>query len=168
MQKRHIYLKKKSREEALEIFLSVLSDYSQWPEEELPISEALGRVTSRAIHALLSSPIANVSAMDGVAVRSVETFGATEATPVELKAGLQARFINTGEALPDGFDAVIMIEDIHQPSSDTIQIMASVPPWHHVRPIGEDIVAEEQIIPSCHLIRPFHMGALLSGGWTNV
>jgi putative molybdopterin biosynthesis protein len=167
-EKRQIYLKKKSREEALEIFLGILPDYSHWPEEEVPVKEALGRITSRSVRALLSSPVSNVSAMDGVTVRSVETFGATETNPVELKVGPQARFINTGEALPDGFDAVIMIEDIHQPDPDIVQIMASVPPWHHVRPIGEDIIIEEQIIPSCHLIRPFDMGAILSGGLTNV
>jgi putative molybdopterin biosynthesis protein len=166
--KRHIYLKKKTREEALEIFLSALPDYSDWPEEEAPVKETLGRITSRAVHALTCSPIGNVSAMDGVAVRSMDTFGATESSPLILKVKDQARFINTGEALPEGFDAVIMIEEIHQPDAETIQIMSSVPPWHHVRPIGEDIVVEEQILPSGHIIRPFDMGALLSGGWTSV
>ncbi len=125
-EKRQIYLKKKGREEALEIFLSILPDYSHWPEEEVPIKEALGRITSRSVRALLSSPISNVSAMDGVAVRSLETYGASETNPVELKLGPQARFINTGEALPNGFDSVIMIEDIHQPDPETVQIMASV------------------------------------------
>ncbi|MGA1841909.1 MAG: molybdopterin biosynthesis protein [bacterium] len=167
-EKRHIYLKKKSREEALEIFLGILPDYSNWPEEEVPVEKAFGRITSRAVRAILSSPVSNVSAMDGVAVRSLDTFGATETNPIELKVGPQARFINTGETLPDGFDAVIMIEDIHQPDPEKVQIMASVPPWHYVRPIGEDIVTEEQIVPSCHLIRPFDMGAILSGGLTNI
>ncbi|MBN2373942.1 molybdopterin biosynthesis protein [bacterium] len=166
--KRHIYLKKKTREEALDIFLAALPDYSEWPEEEMPVKDALGRVTSRQVQAVFFSPTANVSAMDGLAVNSADTFGASETSPIRLKIGEQARFVNTGETVPDGFDAVIMIEDIHQPDEFTIEIMAAVPPWNHVRPIGEDIVVDEQILPSGHMISPPDIGALLSGGLTKV
>lgn len=164
MHKRHIYLNKKNREEAIKIILRQTDNYADWPEEGIEVTASLGRITSRAVYALCSSPNANVSAMDGVAVRSAETYNASETAPVQLKLGEQALFINTGQPIPEGFDAVIMIEEIHQPSPDTIEIISSVPPWHYVRPTGEDIVAGEQIIPSSHLIRPTDIGALLSGG----
>ncbi len=163
--KRHIFLDKKTREVALKIFLEELPDYNDWPEEEVSVTDSLGRVTSRAVYAINSSPTANVSAMDGVVVRSIDTFGANEKNPVRLKIGSEARFINTGGVVPEGFDAVIMIEEIHQPGSDVIEIIAAVPPWHYIRPIGEDIVVKEQILPGCHLVRPSDIGALLSGGW---
>jgi len=166
--RRHIYLTKKSKEEALTLFLNELSDDSDWPQEEIPVKDSFARVTSCAVYAIQSSPTANVSAMDGIVVRARDTFGASETTPVQLKIGTQARFINTGGVIPDGFDAVVMIEDIHQPQPDVLEIISAVPPYHHIRPIGEDIVNGEQILPSCHLIKAPDIGALLSGGLITV
>ncbi|RQD74043.1 MAG: molybdopterin biosynthesis protein, partial [Candidatus Syntrophonatronum acetioxidans] len=66
--------------------------------------------------------------------------------------------------LPTGFDAVIMIEDIHQLDEETIEITSAAAPWQHVRPMGEDIVATELIIPVNHRVGPEDIGAMLAGG----
>ncbi|MCR3921668.1 MAG: molybdopterin biosynthesis protein, partial [Firmicutes bacterium] len=70
-------------------------------------------------------------------------------------------------ALPDGCDAVIMAEDLTE-DGDDVEIQASVAPWQHVRPIGEDIVATEMLLPAGHQIRPVDGGALLAGGITEI
>jgi putative molybdopterin biosynthesis protein len=61
-----------------------------------------------------------------------------------------------------------MIEDVININKETIQIISAAAPWQHIRPIGEDIVANEMIIPSHHQIRPIDIGALLSGGITSI
>ncbi|HZK18588.1 MAG TPA: molybdopterin biosynthesis protein, partial [Clostridia bacterium] len=72
--------------------------------------------------------------------------------------------IDTGDPMPEGFDAVIMIEDVHFLDDKTFEITAAVSPWENVRPIGEDVVATEMILPANHLIRPVDIGAILAGG----
>jgi putative molybdopterin biosynthesis protein len=72
--------------------------------------------------------------------------------------------VDTGDPLPEGCDAVIMIEDVHYVSPDVIEIIQAAPPWQHVRAVGEDIVATEMIISASHQIRPVDIGALLAGG----
>jgi len=85
------------------------------PLEEEPITagDSLGRITSEAIFAKLSSPFYHSSAMDGYAVRFTDTFGASETSPKKLKIGHQAVYADTGDPLPEGFNAVIMIEDVN-------------------------------------------------------
>ena len=71
--------------------------------------------------------------------------------------------MNTGNPLPEGCDAVIMIE--HTSLEDgNVRIEAPAYPWQHVRRIGEDIVATELLFPRNRLLRPWDVAALLSGG----
>ncbi len=70
--------------------------------------------------------------------------------------------------MPDGFDSVIMVEHVHELDDATIEIRAPVPPYHHVRPIGEDIVATELILPKNHVLRPVDLGACAAAGLTDV
>ena len=106
--------------------------------------------------------------MDGVAVRAADTVGATETSPVRLKVGPEASWVDTGDPIPDGFDAVIMVEVIHEVDYDTIEIRDPVPPYHHVRPLGEDIVATELLLPSGHRIGPADLGACASAGLSEI
>jgi len=101
--------------------------------------------------------------MDGYALRARDTFTATEREPVRLKIGVDAHWIETGDPLPDGFDAVIPVEDVNL-RDGFIEIYASVPPYNDVRPIGEDIVATELIIPESHVVRAADIGAILASG----
>ncbi len=137
---------------------------------ELPIESelistkgALGRVSAKAVFAKLSSPYFHAAAMDGYAVKAKDTFTATEREPIRLKIGENAVWIETGDPLPEGFDAVIPVEDVNLRDSH-IEIYASVPPYNDVRAIGEDIVATELIIPESHRIRAVDIGAMLASG----
>jgi putative molybdopterin biosynthesis protein len=102
--------------------------------------------------------------MDGFAVRAVDTLGASEANPARLRRAAQAVPIDTGDEIPAGFDAVIKVEDIHEPDDDTIEITAAVPPWQHVRLTGEDVVAGELVVPQGKRLSAYDIGALLAAG----
>ena len=132
--------------------------------ETIPIQDALGRITATPVWAARSAPHYDSAAMDGVAVRSRDTTGATETSPLVLSLPDQARWIDTGEPVPDGFDAVIMIEVVEELDDTTIQIASPVPPYNHVRAIGEDIVASELLLPENHRLRPADLGACAAAG----
>src|SRR5512147_3064088 len=136
--------------------------------ERVPVGDSLGRVTSEAVIAKLSSPFYHSAAMDGYAVRFLETFGAVETRPKRLKTPSQAVAVDTGDPMPDGFDAVIMIEDVEKISDAEIEILKPATPWQHVRLVGEDIVATELIISENHVVRPVDMAAMIASGHSEV
>jgi putative molybdopterin biosynthesis protein len=169
-----VYLESTPLNEALERWRSFLGGAGltgPLGSEKIAVADSLGRVTSSAVAAALSSPFYHSSAMDGYAVRFTDTFGASEKTPKHLKTGEQAVYVDTGDPMPEGFNAVIMIEDVNVGSSGGdrfIEIIAPATPWQHVRVIGEDIVETELIVPACHILRPVDLAALLAGGHTDV
>jgi putative molybdopterin biosynthesis protein len=136
--------------------------------ETIPVDDALGRITADPVYAPNSSPYYNAAAMDGIAVRFSDTSGASAARPVRLKPEQQFVYVNTGNVLPEGFDAVIMIEDVQPLDDGRVEIIAPTTPWKHVRTIGEDIVATELILPEGHRTRPIDLGAMLATGLTEV
>ena len=163
---RKIYLTNTPLEKASELFWSAALK-NEMSVEDVPTAKAAGRITATPHFARISSPHYHASAMDGVAVNSRDTFGATTTSPRHLILGENVFYIDTGGVLPQGCDAVIMIEDIYFPKEDNpdlLEIREPATPWQHVRSIGEDIVASEMILPSFHYIRPFDVGALLNGG----
>ena len=165
--KRKVYLDDLPWETALERYLDYLDNLgalSPGVPEQIFVEEALGRITAAPVYARISSPHYHASAMDGMAVWSADTYGASETTPRQLEVGEGALMVDTGDPLPEGCDAVIMIEDVHYVSPDVIEIIQAAPPWQHVRAVGEDIVATEMIISASHSIRPVDIGALLAGG----
>jgi putative molybdopterin biosynthesis protein len=106
--------------------------------------------------------------MDGVAVRAAETLGATETEPLRLAVPDQAIWVDTGDPLPPDRDAVIMAEHVQEIGEHEVEILASVAPWQHVRPLGEDMVATELVLPENHRIRPIDLGALAACGQIDV
>ena len=80
--------------------------------ESLTLTESLGRVTADPVWASTSSPAYDSSAMDGVAVRSEDTIGASETNPLKLIIGSNAVWVDTGDPMPDNFNAVVMIENV--------------------------------------------------------
>jgi putative molybdopterin biosynthesis protein len=168
------YLKKTPLTDARELFLAQI-DASRLASETIPVEDALDRVTAEAVFAKLSSPHYHASAMDGICVRAEDTFGATEfagkkfARAAGEAPGPQAfTYIDTGNALPSWANAVVMIEKVRQLDADTVEIFESVAPWTHVRLVGEDVVASELLLPRCHRLRPYDLGALLAAGHTSV
>ena len=131
--------------------------------ETIPVFEACGRVTAKAVYASICAPHYAASAMDGVAVRAKDTFGATETTPITLKTE-QYTVLDTGDPIPDGCDAVIMVEDIVKNEDGSITIHEAAAPWQHIRQIGEDICAGEMILPSFVTVSPSAIGAMIAGG----
>ncbi len=164
---RRYYLQDIPLDEAVSRFhaaLDAVGGRDRTAVETVPLDAAAGRVTAGPVTALLSSPHYDSAAMDGAAVFSADTVGATETDPVRLEIGTQARWVDTGDAIPEGFDAVIMIEVIHQVDDRAIEIQESVPPYQHVRALGEDIAATELLLPDGHRLRPQDLAACASAG----
>jgi putative molybdopterin biosynthesis protein len=132
--------------------------------EIVPLMKSVGRVTAEPIFARYSVPEVHLAAMDGIAVDSKETRGASEQHPITLTHAVR---VNTGNVVPPCFDAVIMIEDVHI-ENEQFTIRKAAPPWQHVRPAGEDIGESEMALPSRHVIRPPDLGALAAYGITEV
>lgn len=167
MAKRNLYLQTKPVDEAAELYIGALRDIVEIQYETIPVTQALDRVTRHATHAKYCSPLFNASAMDGIAVIAERTANATETNPVLLKETVDYQIVDTGDPIHPPYDAVIMAEDLVE-TEEGVKIMASAAPWQHVRPIGEDIVAGEMILPSSHRIRPIDVGVLLSAGITEI
>jgi putative molybdopterin biosynthesis protein len=190
MTRRKIYLDDIPLDEAWQRLTLALSAAGLWQPlagETVALAEALGRVTAEPVWARLSAPHYHASAMDGYAVRARDTAQASDNTPVQLQLGegAQARYVDTGEPIPAWADAVIPIENVQvidvdgptsgagpaasrQPPTPAIEIRAPVTPWSHVRPMGEDMVATELVLPSNHTLRPVDLGAIAGCGHATV
>jgi molybdopterin molybdotransferase/putative molybdopterin biosynthesis protein len=167
----HVYLEDIPLDEATSRFHSALlqaGGLSRTPGERVPLADALHRVTAEPVWARISSPHYHAAAMDGAAVHSADTTGASEKTPVRLRIGDQAQWVDTGMSMPEGFDAVVMIENIQEVGEGLIEIMLPVAPWQHVRLMGEDIVASELLLPEGHFLKPTDLGAMAQAGVTDV
>ena len=160
--KRQSYRNLKSLDEAQTIFFTRFKDVLVGTET-VPVRAALGRRLVHAVKAVRSTPAYNASAVDGVAVRAASTFAAFPETPVSLAAGEEAIPVNTGNPLPSGTDAVVMIEKTER-LGDRYEIREAAYPWQNVRKMGEDIVRGEIIVPARHVVRPYDQGALLAAG----
>jgi putative molybdopterin biosynthesis protein len=154
----------KTLEEAKEVFFSRFKAEQRTAVEEVSTEDSQGRVTAEAIFANMSAPFYHSAAMDGIVVRAEATYGTTEKHPKTLEIGKEALWINTGQAIPEGFDAVIMVEKVHQLNEEEVEIRSPAYPWQHIRKVGEDIVATQLLLPQNHPIRPYDMGSLISAG----
>jgi putative molybdopterin biosynthesis protein len=130
--------------------------------EIVSTAEANGRIVSHAVYANTASPHYNSCAMDGIAVLAEETYPAHEHEPLHLTLGEQFVYVDTGNAIPPKFNAVIMIENVNIIDDMTLEIIEPATPWQHIRPIGEDIVQEEMLFPQGHVLRPADIGVLLA------
>ena len=163
-----IYLDNKELEYVLNEYLVFISAKIIKSDEEIESVKSPGRITSQAVYAAISSPHYLASAMDGIATNASKTFGATETTPVILKENEDFVRIDTGDPIPERFDAVIMIEDVIELQDGSIKLISAGFPWQHIRQIGEDICQGEMIIPSNTKIEPATIGALLAGGVSKI
>ena len=171
-----------SREEALK----TLEAHFRVPPpaaEKIHISRSLGRVIAEEILSPEELPEFDRSTMDGYAVRSADTFGATESLPALLKvtgdilmgtmpkrgiAKGEAMKIATGGALPSGADAVVMFEQTQPVDAVTIEVVKPVAPLENVVQAGDDIKKGEVILARGHRIRPQDMAALAGVGITGI
>lgn len=164
MAKRNLYLQTMSVEDAKEKYLKAMENCLQVSYEEIQVVDSLNRVTKEACYAKYCSPLFNASAMDGIAVVAEHTIGASEKKPIQLVEGIDYKVVDTGDPIHPPYDAVIMAEDIIEGIDGSYSIIAAAPTWQHIRPIGEDIVVGEMILPGNHTIRPMDVSALLAAG----
>ncbi len=135
--------------------------------ETVPVQEAWGRITAQAVYAHGCAPHYAASAMDGIALRAADTFGATETTPVVLTPD---RFlvVDTGDEVPEGFDAVVMVEEVVPRADGSVVLHGAAAPWQHIRQIGEDVCAGEMLLPGYTAVSPAAIGAMIAGGVLSV
>ncbi|SKA95649.1 putative molybdopterin biosynthesis protein [Paucidesulfovibrio gracilis DSM 16080] len=164
MSRRNVYLDLIPPRQAVQRACDALNRKELVQTETIPTHEAAGRTLATSVTARCSSPTFHSAAMDGVAVRAADTFAAREDAPLELQKGRDYDPVNTGNPLPEGRDAVIMIENVLQVDDSTIRIEAPAFPWNHVRRIGEDIVATELLLPQGRVLSAYDVGALLAAG----
>lgn len=162
--KRNLYLNIQEKETALNGYLQALA-HIRPSKEQVPVTESLGRITAEAVYARYSSPSYNACAMDGIAVISSHTKNASEAYPVVLREREDYVEVDTGDMLLPPYDAVIMAEELIEIDAG-YKILAPTHPFAHVRAVGEDVVAGEMVLPSCHTVRAIDIPVLLSAGVT--
>ena len=131
--------------------------------ERIRVQDAYGRVTAKAVYAHINAPHYACSAMDGVALCARDSFGATDTTPVTL-SDAQFSVVDTGDPIPEGCDAVIMVEELVRNDDGSVTIHTPAAPWQHIRQIGEDVCAGEMILPSFMEVTPAAIGAIIAGG----
>ncbi|MEM2393742.1 MAG: molybdopterin molybdotransferase MoeA [Candidatus Bathyarchaeia archaeon] len=141
---------------------------------KVPIHEALNRVLARDIRAEEDLPRFDRSAVDGFAVRAADTFGASQFKPKilkltaagEIKEG-EAKQVWTGNILPDGADAVEMLENVRRLNGE-IEIWTAVTPGENVSKKGEDVARGEIAVKAGTRLRPPHLGLIASLGVAEV
>jgi len=140
------------------------------PAIRVPVEDAAGRVTAEPVWATRSSPPFDAAGMDGIAVRAADTFGASETTPVHLKPD-DYDVVDTGDPMPAGRDAVVMREHVHYTGAmpdAAAELRAAVPPYQHVRSVGEDVSAAELLLPEGHRLRAVDLAAAAAAGATHL
>jgi len=157
--------------EARERLLETLSPLNR--TETVSLTEADRRVIAETLTAKRPVPHYPRAAMDGYAVRAEDTFGASDRSPTPLRVsddiapGAAVR-VHTGSELPEGADAVVMIEQIEEVTQDEIEVFGSVAGGENVAPVGEDVDKNQQLYGPDHRLRPSDLGLLKSVGLSSV
>jgi putative molybdopterin biosynthesis protein len=178
-----VYLHDIPLDTAWKTLIDALEKNHQWQitgEEEISLDEnAIDRILVEPLWAQTSSPHYHASAMDGFALRAEETTGAMPTSPVVLKMGEQAMYVDTGDPLPTWANAVVPIEQVEPLDENShplemtrkpvsIRLRAALTPWMHVRPMGEDIVATQLVLAAGHKLRPVDLGAIAGAGFEKI
>ncbi|SER22519.1 molybdopterin molybdotransferase MoeA [Natrinema salaciae] len=157
--------------------------------ETVDVDRADGRVLAAPVTSARDVPHYERAAMDGYAVRAADTFGASDRSPEVLRIaepaaasddsdehatadgidpGAAAR-VHTGSALPEGADAVVMIERVTElEAAGELEVEDAVAAGENVAPVGEDVVAGQQLYDAGHRLRPSDLGLLRSAGYGRV
>lgn len=159
-------------DDALDLFWSQLKP-KPIGIERVPLQNALWRVSSENIKAKYNLPLFDRSAVDGYALKAKDTFGVTEFKPkiFNLTKGKvyenEARELWTGNPLPVGADAVVMLEYTKKFESE-IEVATSVTPGRNVSKSGEDVLAGKVAINEGTRLNPYHLSLLAALGETDV
>ena len=147
--------------------------------EKIPLADSLGRIVTQDIPATCALPHFRKSTMDGMAVRAADTFGASESMPALVQCHGEVRMgeapteplgqgagilMPTGGMLPEGADAVVMVERLEHFGEELYGVTKAVAPGENLIDIGEDLIEGEVILPKYTRIRAQEMGLLASQG----
>ncbi|MFQ5847181.1 MAG: gephyrin-like molybdotransferase Glp [Candidatus Methylomirabilales bacterium] len=147
--------------------------------EDVPVQEALGRVLATDSVSSVRLPVFPRSNMDGYAVRAQDTFGASDGLPAYLKVAGEVPMgaassvtvhsgeavrIPTGGMIPEGADAVVMVEHTQVVDPTTVEVYRPVAPGENVVQVGEDVRQGERLLSRGHCLRPQDVGGLLGVG----
>lgn len=169
--------------EALDRLLAALPGDLPRPTEVVPTEAALGRVLAADMASPYPLPPFSRSAVDGFAVRAADTFGASPSLPAYLgikgevpmgaSAGLtvdegEAALVHTGGMIPEGADAVVMVEDTQASRPGEVEVLKPAGVGQHVLKLGEDVSAGEIVLKRGRRLRPQELGGLLALGFTRV
>ena len=157
------YLSRIGRESAIEIILNTFPRPDR--NEKIPVTDAIGRVSSIPVYSPETIPQCRIASMDGVAVHSADTISAQDRAPYELHT---TALINTGQQIPDGYDAVIPSEEICRSESGRELIRRPARPFQNIRERGGEVRKGQFILPGGHIFNPADIGALLTYGISEV
>ncbi|GAB3327510.1 molybdopterin molybdenumtransferase MoeA [Haloplanus rallus] len=153
--------------EALETVLETVAGHDR--TERVALGRADGRVLAETVTAPSPVPGYDRAAMDGYAVRASDTFGASDRSPTVLREGEgavnpdEAVRVHTGSDLPEGADAVVMVEHT-ETVGDEVEVFDAVAEGENVGDVGEDVAEGERLYEPGHRIRPSDLGLLKSVG----
>ena len=167
--------------EALKVFLDNIPVSTQ--TDNIKTTKALGRVLAENVNAPHPLPAFPRSTVDGYAVRALDTHGASGTLPTYLSVvgevpmggepefsveAAQAGLIHTGGMLPEGANAIVMVEYTQQARDGEVEILHSVAAGENVINVGEDVKSGEVVIPRGRLLRAAEIGGLMALGFTQV
>ena len=175
----HGFLNMVSIDECMEL----LRQFPRLEAETIPIAQCRGRVLANKLISPENLPLVNRSSMDGYAVRASDIFGSSESNPgylevqgrvavdkapvFELDPGSCAS-ITTGGTLPEGADAVLMVEHTQDLGGGAIEAWKSVAPGENIMLKGEDAAKGKAVLPEATLLRVPEIGLLAALGVTEV
>lgn len=167
----------------IEQVLALKQRFSSVDHETIGLDHALGRVLRDDARAPSDIPGFDRATMDGFAVQSTSTYGASESSPaylevvgsvvmgeapgVSIGAGHAAR-ISTGGMLPTGANAVVMVEHTDLIDATTVEIHRSVAPGQHMVSKDEDVAKGEMVLPGGSRLNPRQIGMLAAIGYSRV
>jgi molybdopterin molybdotransferase len=158
--------------EALAIFLESFRPLVG--TEAVPLEEADGRVLCRDVVAPGDVPHYDRSAMDGYAVRAADTFGSSRDAGIFLRLKAAGRLgrgecqpVHTGSPIPEGSDAVVMIENT-EAAGGRVEVLGQVSPGQNVGLRGEDVARGQTVFTAGRQLKPSDVGLLASMGFTGV
>ena len=165
---------------------SILSNFEPLGTITIPLEAALGRILTQPIHSGMDLPLFNNSSVDGFALRAedvseipaaldvVADIPAGSAASISISKGQAAR-IMTGAPIPDGADAVVMVEEtdadrnpVGSAAPASVKIFKVVQRGENIRKRGSDILANQEIIPAGSMLRPQDIGMLAMLGISSV
>jgi molybdopterin molybdotransferase len=167
----------------VETALGLLADLAPTAVEAVPLDEALGRTPAAAVVAPHALPGFARSTVDGFAVRATDTFGASEGLPSYLDvlgavamgrpAEVTVRMggavaVPTGAVLPDGADAVVMVEHTQETMAGSVEVTRPVAPGDGTVRADEDVAAGGELAPAGRPLRAQDLGLLAAAGVTTV